>query len=164
MSGADAVGTTAVVITCSTRAATGVYEDRGGPLVVEALQRLGFDVSGPLVVPDGPEVSEALEAAVASGADVVLTTGGTGISPNDGTPEATLAVVDRVVPGVAEALRAAGVAKGVPTAMLSRGVAGVVGRTLVVNLPGSSGGVRDALEVLGPVLAHAVSQIRGGDH
>ncbi len=164
MSGADAVGTTAVVITCSTRAATGVYEDRGGPLVVEALQRLGFDVSGPLVVPDGPQVSEALEAAVASGADVVLTTGGTGISPTDGTPEATLAVVDRVVPGVAEALRAAGVAKGVPTAMLSRGVAGVVGRTLVVNLPGSSGGVRDALEVLGPVLAHAVSQIRGGDH
>ena len=164
MSGADAVGTTAVVITCSTRAATGVYQDRGGPLVVEALQRLGFDVSGPLVVPDGPEVSEALEAAVASGADVVLTTGGTGISPTDGTPEASLAVVDRVVPGVAEALRAAGVAKGVPTAMLSRGVAGVVGRTLVVNLPGSSGGVRDALEVLGPVLAHAVSQIRGGDH
>ena len=161
---ADALPRTAVVITCSTRAATGVYEDRGGPLVVEALQRLGFDVSGPLVVADGPQVSEALEAAVASGADVVLTTGGTGISPTDGTPEATLAVVDRVVPGLAEALRAAGVAKGVPTAMLSRGVAGVVGRTLVVNLPGSSGGVRDALEVLGPVLAHAVSQIRGGDH
>ncbi|MFC8501171.1 molybdenum cofactor biosynthesis protein B [Pedococcus sp. NPDC057267] len=154
----------AVVITCSTRAAGGVYPDRGGPLVVEALRQWGFEVADPTVVPDGPEVAEALAAALSSGADVVVTTGGTGLSPTDGTPEATRAVLDREVPGMAEAIRAAGIAKGVPTAMLSRGVAGLAGRALVVNLPGSSGGVRDALEVLEPVVRHAVSQVRGGDH
>ena len=154
----------AVVITCSTRAAGGVYPDRGGPLVVQALRQWGFEVADPTVVPDGPEVGEALSAALSSGADVVVTTGGTGLSPTDGTPEATRAVLDREVPGIAEAIRAAGVAKGVPTAMLSRGVAGLAGPTLVVNLPGSSGGVRDALEVLEPVVRHAVSQVRGGDH
>ena len=154
----------AVVITCSTRAATGVYPDRGGPLVVEALRQWGFEVGEPIVVPDGPEVGAALVGALATGPDLVVTTGGTGLSPTDGTPEATRALLDREVPGIAEALRAAGVAKGVPTAMLSRGVAGVAGRTLVVNLPGSTGGVRDALEVLEPVVAHAISQIRGGDH
>ena len=154
----------AVVITCSTRASTGVYPDRGGPLVVEALRQWGFEVGDPIVVPDGPEVGAALVGALATGPDLVVTTGGTGLSPTDGTPEATRALLDREVPGIAEALRAAGVAKGVPTAMLSRGVAGVAGRTLVVNLPGSTGGVRDALEVLEPVVAHAISQIRGGDH
>ena len=154
----------AVVITCSTRAATGVYPDRGGPLVVEALRQWGFEVGDPIVVPDGPEVGAALVGALATGPDLVVTTGGTGLSPTDGTPEATRALLDREVPGIAEALRAAGVAKGVPTAMLSRGVAGVAGRTLVVNLPGSTGGVRDALEVLEPVVPHAISQIRGGDH
>lgn len=154
----------AVVITCSTRAANGVYPDRGGPLIVEALRQWGFEVADPTVVPDGPEVGEALSAALAAGADVVVTTGGTGLSPTDGTPEATRAVLDREVPGIAEAIRAAGVAKGVPTAMLSRGTAGLAGSTLVVNLPGSSGGVRDALEVLEPVVRHAVSQVRGGDH
>ena len=154
----------AVVITCSTRAATGVYPDRGGPLVVEALRQWGFEVGDPIVVPDGPEVGAALVGALATGPDLVVTTGGTGLSPTDGTPEATRALLDREVPGIAEALRAAGVAKGVPTAMLSRGVAGVAGRSLVVNLPGSTGGVRDALEVLEPVVPHAISQIRGGDH
>lgn len=154
----------AVVITCSTRAATGVYPDRGGPLIVEALSRLGFDVAEPAVVADGAPVREALAAALAGQPEVVVTTGGTGLSPTDGTPEATLAAIDREVPGIAEAIRAAGVAAGVPSAMLSRGVAGVAGRTLVVNLPGSTGGVRDALAVLEPVLAHTVSQIRGGDH
>jgi molybdenum cofactor synthesis domain-containing protein len=154
----------AVVITCSTRAATGVYPDRGGPLVVAALREWGYDVADPTVVPDGPEVAEALSAAVATGADLVVTTGGTGLSPTDGTPEATRPLLDREVPGLAEAIRSAGVAKGVPTAMLSRGLAGLAGRTLVVNLPGSTGGVKDALAVLEPVLAHAISQIRGGDH
>jgi molybdenum cofactor synthesis domain-containing protein len=154
----------AVVITCSTRAATGVYPDRGGPLVVEALRQWGFEADDPTVVPDGPEVDEALSAAVAARPDLVVTTGGTGLSPTDGTPEATRALLDREVPGIAEAIRAAGVAKGVPTAMLSRGLAGLAGTTLVVNLPGSSGGVKDALEVLEPVVAHAISQVRGGDH
>lgn len=154
----------AVVITCSTRASAGVYPDRGGPLVVEALRRLGLEVDDATVVPDGPAVSEALRAALGSQPDLVVTTGGTGLSPTDGTPEATRAVLDREVPGIAEAIRQAGVAGGVPTAMLSRGVAGVAGETLVVNLPGSTGGVRDALTVLEPVLRHALSQVNGGDH
>lgn len=154
----------AVVITCSTRAAAGAYPDRGGPIIVEALRGSGFEVDDPTVVPDGPGVREALDAAVSSAPDLVVTTGGTGLSPTDGTPEATAAVIDREVPGVAEAIRAAGVAAGVPTAMLSRGIAGMVGQTLVVNLPGSSGGVRDGLAVLETVLAHAISQTRGGDH
>ncbi len=154
----------AVVMTCSTRAATGVYPDRGGPLIVEALREWGFEVADPTVVPDGPPVVEALRAALATGADLIVTTGGTGLSPSDGTPEATRGVLDREVPGVAEAIRAAGLAKGVPTAMLSRGVAGVAGHALVVNLPGSPGGVKDALEVLSSIVLHALSQIRGGDH
>ena len=162
-SGGDAAPR-AVVVTCSTRAATGVYPDRGGPLLVEALRSWGFTCEDPVVVPDGPLVEAALREAVAMGAAVVVTTGGTGLTPTDGTPEATRAVVDREVPGIAEALRSAGVSAGIPTAMLSRGVAGLAGRTLVVNVPGSTGGVRDAIGVLGPVLRHAVSQIAGGDH
>jgi molybdenum cofactor synthesis domain-containing protein len=153
----------AVVVTCSTRAACGVYADRSGPIVVAALREWGFDVSEDLVE-DGPQVEAALRAALSRDVDLVLTTGGTGLTPGDGTPEATLAVIDRLVPGIAEAIRAAGVAAGVPTAMMSRGVAGLAGTTLVVNLPGSTGGVRDAMAVLHPVLAHALSQIHGGDH
>ncbi|MFF7213257.1 molybdenum cofactor biosynthesis protein B [Streptomyces sp. NPDC008238] len=153
----------ALAITASNRAAAGVYEDRGGPLVVAGLREMGFTVDGPRVVPDGEPVGSALREAVAEGYDVVVTTGGTGISPTDRTPEVTRAVLDYEVPGVAEAVRAAGREK-VPTAALSRGVCGVAGRTLVVNLPGSTGGVKDGLAVLALILVHAVEQIHGGDH
>ncbi|GAB3692320.1 MogA/MoaB family molybdenum cofactor biosynthesis protein [Angustibacter aerolatus] len=155
----------ATVVTASDRAAAGTYADRAGPVLVEGLRQLGFDVGDAVVVPDGDPVADAITAAVADGVDVVLTTGGTGIGPADRTPEVTRPLLTRELPGVAEALRADGVRRGVPTAVLSRGLAGVAGaRTLVVNLPGSVGGCRDALEVLGPVLGHAVSQLHGGDH
>jgi molybdenum cofactor synthesis domain-containing protein len=153
----------ALAVTASNRAAAGVYEDRGGPLIVAALRELGFAVDGPRVVPDGEPVREVLREAVAAGYDLVVTTGGTGISPTDRTPEVTRDVLDYEVPGIAEAIRAAGREK-VPMAALSRGVAGVGGRTLVVNLPGSTGGVKDGLAVLCPLVVHAVDQIRGGDH
>ena len=157
-------GRTAVVVTCSTRAAAGVYPDRGGALLVETLRGWGASVPDPTVVPDGPAVAAAIEAALATGPDLLLTTGGTGLTPTDGTPEATRPVLTREVPGVAEAIRARGVAHGIPTAVLSRGLAGLAGHTFVVNLPGSTGGVRDALEVLAEVLPHALSQAQGGDH
>ncbi|MDT3400282.1 MogA/MoaB family molybdenum cofactor biosynthesis protein [Streptomyces sp. B1866] len=153
----------ALVVTASNRAAAGVYPDRGGPLLAEGLAALGFAVDGPRVVPDGDPVEAAMREAVAAAYDVVVSTGGTGLAPTDRTPEATRRVLDYEVPGIAEAVRAEGLAK-VPTAALSRGLAGVAGQTLIVNLPGSTGGVRDGLAVLGRLLTHAVDQIRGGDH
>jgi molybdenum cofactor synthesis domain-containing protein len=154
----------ATVVCASNRAAAGVYEDTTGPLIVEALVGLGFDVAGPVVVPDGDPVADAIVSAVEAGANVVLTTGGTGLTPTDLTPEVTRPLLDREVPGIAEAIRAYGASKGVDTAALSRGLAGVRGRALVVNLPGSRGGVKDGLAVLAPMLRHAVEQIAGSDH
>lgn len=154
----------ATVVCASNRAAAGVYEDTTGPLIVEALTGLGFEVTGPVVVPDGDPVGAAIREAVQGGARAVLTTGGTGLTPTDLTPEVTRALLDREVPGIAEAIRAYGIAAGVPTAALSRGLAGVCGDALVVNLPGSRGGVKDGLAVLSPMLVHAVEQISGSDH
>ena len=151
------------VIVASNRAASGVYSDTSGPRLVTGLRELGCEVGDPVVVPDGEPVAEALRAAVADGVDVVLTSGGTGVTPTDRTPEATRGVLDFEIPGIAEAIRAYSRDK-VPAAALSRGLAGVAGRTLIVNLPGSSGGAKDGLAVLKPLLKHTVDQINGGDH
>lgn len=155
---------TARVVTVSDRASAGVYEDRSGPVLVAGLRALGLKTPDATVVPDGDAVRTALLAAVGAGVDVVLTTGGTGLGPRDLTPEATAAVLDRPVPGLAELLRSDGLAHGVPAAVLSRGVAGTVGRTLVVNVAGSPGAARDAVRALGPVLPHALDQIAGRTH
>ena len=154
----------ALAITISNRAAAGVYADTSGPVLVELLSSAGCETDGPIVIPDGAAVEIALRDSVAAGYDVIVTTGGTGLTPGDETPEMTRLVIDREIPGIAEAIRAAGVSAGVPTAMLSRGIAGLAGTTLIVNLPGSTGGVRDGMSVLGAVMAHALDQAAGGDH
>jgi molybdenum cofactor synthesis domain-containing protein len=151
------------VVIASTRAAAGQYEDRTGLVVVDWLRERGFDVADPVVTPDGDGVGAALRAAIGDAVDVVITSGGTGISPTDATPEQTASVLDYEVPGLADAIRRSGLPK-VPTSVLSRGLCGVAGRTLVINLPGSPGGVRDGLAVLADVLDHALDQLRGKDH
>ena len=154
----------ALALTVSNRAAAGVYPDRSGPVLAESLRTAGCQVDGPVVVPDGPPVEQALRDAIEAGYDVVVSTGGTGLTPTDMTPEMTRLVIDREIPGIAEAIRAAGIAAGVPAAALSRGVAGLARGTLIVNLPGSTGGVRDGMAVLAGLLTHAVEQVHGGDH
>lgn len=156
-------GARAAVVTVSDRSHSGERPDTSGPLLAGLLTDLGFVVADVVVVPDeAPAVAAAVRAAAAE-SDLVVTTGGTGLSPRDVTPEAVLPLLDRQVPGLAEALRQENRA-AVPTTILSRGVAGTVGRCLVVTLPGSTGGVRDGVAVLAPVLGHAVAQLRGGDH
>ncbi len=151
------------VVVASNRAWAGVYADSSGPVLVAGLRQLGFEVADPIVVPDGEPVGEALLEAVAAQMDLVVTSGGTGITPTDRTPDVTRNVLDYEIPGIAEAIRAYSMQR-VPNSVLSRGVAGVAGRTLIVNLPGSVGGARDGLAVLSPILVHAVEQLHGGDH
>jgi molybdenum cofactor synthesis domain-containing protein len=152
------------VITVSDRSYEGSREDTSGPLLRELLEVQGFSVAAVVVVSDDVErIETALREAVAAGVDLVATTGGTGFTPRDVTPEATRRVIEREAPGLAEALRQHRRAE-LPTTILSRAVAGVASSTLVVNLPGSTGGVRDGIAVLDPVIGHAIAQLRGGDH
>lgn len=157
----------AAVITCSDRASAEAYEDRSGPVLREGLAALGFEVAAAVVVPDERDLIAArIRDAVAGGARVVLTTGGTGVGPRDVTVEATRPLLAYEVPGIAEAVRAAGAAK-TPLSYLSRGLAGIIDgphRVFVYNAPGSRGGARDALAVLGPLLVHIVEQLDGADH
>lgn len=154
----------ALVITASTRAAAGTWQDASGPVVVDALTELGMSVDGPVVVADGEPVFMALLDGIAADVDLIVTTGGTGHTPTDLTPEMTRRVIDRESPGLAETIRSYGVAQRVPTAVLSRGIAGIASTTLIINLPGSTGGARDGVAALAPVLLHALDQVRGSDH
>jgi molybdopterin adenylyltransferase len=153
----------AVVVTVSTRAAAGVYADDAGPAVADLLREQGFEVGDIVVVPDGrAEVADALRAA-SEGADLVVSSGGTGLHPRDLTPEATRDVIEREAPGLAEAMRASSLAV-TPMGMLSRGTAGTLGRTLIINLPGSPKAAIENFQAVAPVLAHAMDQLSGGDH
>lgn len=151
------------VIIVSTRAAAGVYEDRCGPIIVDWLNQRGIVTPPPSVVADGVDVNHALFAAIGEKVDVIITSGGTGISPTDRTADVTADIVDYQIPGLADAIRRSGLPH-VPTSVLSRGVCGVRDGTLIVNLPGSTGGVKDGLGVLDDVLGHALDQLAGKDH
>lgn len=152
---------TAAVIVASTSAAAGTADDRTGPTIRGWLEGHGFTVGDPIVVPDGRPVGVALQREISRGHAVILTTGGTGVSPSDATPEVTAPLLDVQLPGIMEEMRRVG-AETTPTAVISRGLAGVSRGTFVMNLPGSRGGVADGLRVLGPILDHLIEQIASG--
>ncbi len=154
----------AKVIVASHRASNGIYADRSGPLLVEGLRALDFEIEAAEVVDDGGPLSTALRLATESDYQLIITCGGTGLSPTDLTPEMTAPLLTRLIPGISEALRLYGINHDIANAALSRGVAGLAGSTLIINIAGSPGAARDALVVLAPLLPHALAQIAGGDH
>ena len=154
----------AKVIVASHRASNGVYADRSGPILVEGLRALDFEIEAAEVVDDGDPLSAALRLATGSDYQLIITSGGTGLSPTDLTPEMTAPLLTRPIPGISEALRLYGINHDIANAPLSRGVAGLAGSTLIINIAGSPGAARDALVVLAPLLPHALAQIAGGDH
>lgn len=154
----------ALVIVASHRASTGVYEDRSGPVLVEGLRVLGLEVESAQVVDDGEPLAIALRAGIAANYQLIITSGGTGLTPTDLTPEVTAPLLTRPIPGIAEAIRLYGINNGVTNAALSRGLAGLAGSTLIINIAGSPGAAKDSLAVLATFLPHALAQISGGDH
>ena len=154
----------AVVVTASNRAFNGVYEDRSGQILLEGLRNLGYEIPQVTLLPDdGVQIASAINEAIKNEIDLVVTTGGTGVSPFDITPEATEPLVEKKMPGILEALRAYSREK-VPTTDLSRGVAGVTNKTLIINLPGSPGGAKDGLVIIERLATHIHDQIAGHDH
>jgi molybdenum cofactor synthesis domain-containing protein len=154
----------AAIITASNRASLGIYQDQSGEILAQGLEKLGFTVVSKVIVPDivsqiAAEISNAIDSKI----DLIVTTGGTGISPTDVTPEATALLIQKQLPGIPEALRAFSREK-VPTSDLSRGMAGTTAQSLIINLPGSPGGVRDGLVIIARLAPHAISQLAGGDH
>ena len=154
----------AAIITASARASAGVYEDTSGEILKTGLQTLGYEVFDVVIVPDDvKQISDAISVALAAHVELIVTTGGTGISPTDVTPEATAPHIQKLLPGIPEALRAYSREK-VPTADLSRGLAGTSGSSLVINLPGSPGAVKDGLVIIERLAGHIHEQLRGKDH